>query len=55
MCRGLLVMGVDSREWVVVGRSAVAMLSSNLLAEEGHHFPRTLLGQREGVVRTEEV
>ena len=41
VCRGLLVMGVDSQEWVVVGRSAVTMLSSNQLREEGHLFLRT--------------
>ena len=44
-------MGVDSQEWVVVGRSAVAMLSSSQLEEEGHQ----LLGHKQRVIRTEEV
>jgi hypothetical protein len=31
------------------------VVSSNQIGEEGHHFLRVLLGQKVGVVRTEEV
>ena len=55
VCRGLLMMGMDSQEWMVADWSAVTMLSSNQRGEESHLFLRTLLGLKLGVVRTEEV
>merc|ERR1712142_775308 len=42
-CQGLLDLAIDSREWKLIGRNTVTLLSNNQLGVEGHKFLRILL------------